>query len=460
MKQSLYSSFIIQISAIVSIMRYSACLILLAFMYQAQPAHAGDMIDLYKLAQKNDPELQGAEYKHKASGETLKQAYSNLLPTLAAEGEYIDTAQDIISSDNTVYAMGETDFTTKTYTLTLTQPILDYATIVRLGQAKAEIRRADMEFELAKQNLILQVAELYLEALSAQDNLAFSKAEQAADEAHFELAEGRYNMGLAPITDLHDAEARMTAVRAETIAAENQLDDALEALREVCGKEIGTLAKLKQEFPLASPDPAEIDAWIQAGLDQNLGIQVQRHAVEVAEREVRRQKSAHWPTLDLIGRHNYRLTDGTLFGGGSEVETTEVLLQANITLFQGGYVCSRVREARQLYKAALQDMEQQKRAVKRQSRAAYLGVKSAISRVKALEQAVGAQQLSLDAKQYGFKSGLYTSLAVLDAERDLYLDKQRLAQARYDYIFNSLRLKQAAGTLCEENLVMVNEWFN
>jgi outer membrane protein len=433
--------------------------LLLFFLIPDRSAPAQDLVDLYRLARKNDPQLQRARYEHAASRETLSQAYSNLLPTLAAQGEYIENAQDIVSSDNAVFEVGKTDYTTKTYTLTLTQPIFHYASIVRVGQANAEIERADAEFEISKQDLMLRVSQLYLEVLSAQDRLAFAQAEQAAVELHFELAKGRHSMGLTPITDLHDAKARLSSVMARRIAAENDLDDSFQALREVCGDLGGKLAGLTGEMPLVGPDPGDVGPWIKGALEQNLGIKVQRQAVEVAKEEIKRQRSGHYPTLDLVGRYNDRDTNGTLFGGGSDVKTTEVLLEANLPIFQGGYVCSRTREASHLYQAVLQDLERQIRAVKRETRAAYLGVKSAISRVEALEQSVVSQRLALEAKQYGFNSGLYTSLAVLDAERDLYLAKQDYAQARYDYILNSMRLKQAVSTLEEEDLVLVNQWF-
>jgi len=459
MNKHVVSHFMGLSRALGSFIRHSAWLTLfLPFMLTGQSAQAEDLMDFYKLAKKQDPKLQASQFEHQASGETLKQAYSNFLPTVTAEGEYIKTKQEIISSDNTVFGSGSTDFPTTAYTLSLNQPVLHYSSIVRLRQAKADIKRSDVEFEKVEQDLILRVAELYLGALSAQDKLAFAQAEQDAVELHFELARGRQSMGLAPITDLLDAKARLATVTANTIEAENVLDDSLQALREVCGELIVKLANLKEKLPLVSPDPEDVDLWIEAALKQNLELEVQRYAVEVAKQEVKRQKSGHYPTLDMVARHNREETEGTLFGGGSDVETQEVILRLSMPIYQGGFVRSRTREAFKLYQAALQDLEQQIRAVKRQTRAAYFGVKSAIQRVEALQQSVASQKLALEAKQDGFRSGLYTSLAVLDAERDFYLAKQEYARARYDYIFNSLRLKQAVGTLAEEDIVMVNKW--
>jgi outer membrane protein len=65
----------------------------------------------------------------------------------------------------------------------------------------------------------------------------------------------------------------------------------------------------------------------------------------------------------------------------------------------------------------------------------------------------------LEAKREGYRSGLYTILAVMDAERDLYRARRDYAVARYDYIMNSLRLKKAVGTLSDGDIASINDWF-
>ena len=101
----------------------------------------------------------------------------------------------------------------------------------------------------------------------------------------------------------------------------------------------------------------------------------------------------------------------------------------------------------------------QTRAVERQTRSAFLGVKTAINRVQALQQSVASNLLALEAKQAGFLSGLYTSLAVLDAERDLYMTKQQYAKARYEYLLNGLKLKKATDTLSGQDVQRFAELF-
>ena len=180
--------------------------------------------------------------------------------------------------------------------------------------------------------------------------------------------------------------------------------------------------------------------------------------MEVAELEVKRQNAAHYPTLDLVSSFDNENTEDSLFGGSSEVETYKIGVQFNLPLYQGGEVASKARSARHEVGIAQQDLVKQSRSVARKTRSAFLGVDSSLKRVDALAQSLDANRLALEAKQEGYMSGLFTSLSVLDAERDLALVSIDHAQARYDYILNSLRLKLAVGTLTEQDLQDLENW--
>ena len=292
-----------------------------------------DLLQIYKLAQENDPTFQREVYRHEASPETLKQAYSEILPTVSADASYQRTRQEINETSVAVYGQDLARYPSKGYNLTLIQPILRYSSFMRILQAKEEVKQADFEFEKAKQDLILRVVEAYIGSLEAKDNLESTRAEEDAIKLHFELAQERYKSGLAPITDFHDAKARFAYIRAQRVKAEDLLDDALEALAELTGQKINNLAKLKfatvkatsnlsktltkteskkeaerhqgeKGMPLMAPDPDDITNWIDAALEQNLEVHIQQQAVLVAEREIERQRGGHWPTLEVVGRVN------------------------------------------------------------------------------------------------------------------------------------------------------------
>jgi len=432
--------------------------LILFFVVPMSSAHAEGILDVYRLAIENDPAYNGARFSHEASKETLNQAWAAFQPTVSAEGKYTNTDQKIVSSDNTVYGQGSASFPTTEYSVSLIQPLFNMSSLSNLFRAKARVKGADMEMEAARQDLIVRVTKAYLGVLAARDKLALAKTEEASVGLHYELASGKYKMGLTPKTDYLDAKARIAEVRANRIATESAQDDALQAIREVTGRQIVSLAALREDLPLKYPEPNDVEAWISEAVKQNPTLEAQRQAVEAARQEYKRQVAGHYPMLNFEAGYTNNETEGTLFGGGSEVETTDILFRLNIPIFEGGIVRSRSREAYNLYLASIQEQERQLRALQKETRAAYYGVADAMARVTALREAVEAQELVVQAKQDGYKSGLFTLLAVLDSQRDLTLVRQDYATARYDYVVNSLRLKKAVGTLAQNDIAIVQGW--
>lgn len=449
-------------------------------------------MEIFHLAKENDPVYQREGFKQEASAEILKQAYADLLPSVTAEGILKRTRQEIEDTEVAVYAEGLARYGSREYTVTLTQPIFKLPFFYRVEQARKQVDRATLVFEASKQELMLRAAEVYMGILEAQDVLGFTKAEEAAINVHFELAQGRYKSGLAPITDFHDAKARLADVTASRVKAENRLDDAFAALKELTGTQVDNLAGLRyasfksgagpvggnrndisqrpapaeegrtdgeeKPLPLLSPDPDDLAKWVESAPEQSLEVAIQRREVEVAEWEVARQRAGHYPVFSVVARLNRDDEGGSLFGGASDISTRDAYLQMSVPLFQGFSIVSKTREALKLQKAEKADLESEIRAAERRTRAAFLGVKSAIQNVEAYRQSVVSNSMALSGKREGFKSGLFPSLAVLDAERDLHRARQEYARAHYDYIINSLKLKKSVATLSTEDLAWVNQW--
>lgn len=436
-------------------MRIAGALCLLAVSSSVQ---AENLMDIYRAAVDADPQLQAASHERDASAEVVTQAWAGYRPTVSLDYDQIQTTQDIISSDNAVFATGATDFPTTTWSLTLSQPVFRYANYVRIGQAKEEVKQADAELAQAKQELLLRVAEGYFGALSAEDDIGFLESERAAALEGLDVAQGREDAKVGRTIDRFDAEARVATVDADFAAADVARRDAYEQLHEMTGVVPSSLAPLAAKIDLVSPDPASDEQWVTQAIENNPAVVVQRHAVEVARREVSRQNAGHFPTVDLVFRNTNQLTEGTLFGGGSEVETQELMFRLNVPIYAGGSVSSKKREAVSRHSAAKSEMTRLVREVRRRTKEAYWNVTNAIKRVHALEKAVEAQEKTLSLRRVAFKARLETAISVLDAERDLLSAKRDLAQAKYDYLLNHLRLKSQVGALSEQDLLRVSGW--
>ena len=323
----------------------------------------------------------------------------------------------------------------------------------QLQVAKAQ---AEFDFQQVQQDLILRSGQAYFDLLDASDSLTFARAEKKAIGQQLNQTRQRFNVGLTAITDVHEAQARYDQSVANEIQADNTLAIAKEALRELMGKAPGALALLSEKMPLAVPEPEDIAAWVQHAQDRNLTLLSTQKAVEAARASISIARGGHVPTLDLIASHDYTDSSGSIF---SEKSTeTSVGVKLNVPLFSGGAVSSATRQATYAHQAALENLEQVRRATERQARNAYLTVVASISSVKALKQALASSSTALEATRAGFEVGTRTAVDVLDSQQALYLARRNYARARYNYIIETFRLKQAAGSLSENDLKQVNRW--
>jgi outer membrane protein len=200
----------------------------------------------------------------------------------------------------------------------------------------------------------------------------------------------------------------------------------------------------------------DVERWAETSLTRNPTVIAATEAAEVAREEVARIRSDHAPTLDLVGSRNRSDADGSVAGTGVRTDTAIVGFQLKLPLLQGGQVLARTREAAYRHDAALQELELHRRNAERTTRASFRDVSGAAARVKSLQQAVISGEIALEAKTQGFRAGLYHTLDVLDATRELFRTKRDYSEARYTYLTAYLRLKQAAGTLSDDVLEQIN----
>ena len=215
------------------------------------------------------------------------------------------------------------------------------------------------------------------------------------------------------------------------------------------------LDHLTDAMPLLTPEPADINAWSDMAVMENLDVLAGIQAVDIARDEIKVQYAGHLPSLDFRAGRSYSESDTA---GDSERTSNSISLQLSLPIYSGGAVSSRVRESRERLDQQLERLEQIRRQVHRETRESFLGVMSGISQIRALEQAVISSEVALEATRAGFEVGTRTAVDVVQSERATFQARRDLARARYDYIINSLNLKKAAGILTVDDIRRINEW--
>jgi len=432
---------------------FTACLV--GSLSIATSLQAENLMDIYNLALDNDPKFRASGALLEANLESSNQSLASLLPSVS--GSYSNSYNKSASGQGATL-ISKNESVGNSLGLTLTQSIYNYSTWVSYDQAQKRAEQAKVQYKANEQDLIVRVAQVYLDVLAAKDYLEFAAAEQKAIKQELEQTKQRYQVGLIAITDVHEAQARFDQSEADRIRAKNRLDNADEALREVTGQYHDNIDKLNKDIPLVSPDPASIDDWVQVARESNLNVVSSNMNVYLARQDIKRNFGAHLPSVSLTASYSDSTSDPSWVDIDTDGHNLSGSIDVKIPIYSGGLTNSRVKEGEALFKKSTYDLESAMRSTVRTTRSSYLGVNASISGIKALQQSVISQESALEATQAGFEVGTRTIVDVLLSTRTLYSARSSLATARYDYILAVLKLKQAAGILSRSDLQEMNKW--
>ncbi|MEP5981759.1 MAG: TolC family outer membrane protein [Marinobacter alexandrii] len=424
----------------------------------AQPALSIDLMETYEKALSYDSGIAAAQASFEAQQAASDVTRSVLLPQLGAFGEanYIDVEGP--NQDNSYRELA--------YGVQLTQPLFRADAWFDYDASQFQTESARADYNLAQQQLILDVATAYFNVLRARDTVITTRAAEAAIQRQYEQAQERFDVGLIAITEVYEARATYDDTRSQRIVAENQLNISQEQVARLTGEFPEEIENLRQNFPLGRPDPMDPSAWEATALDQNWSVQSALYDLNVSEANLKSAKAGHYPTLDLNASYGKTKTDGledpSTFQMQRDGTTTQGVIGVtlNVPLYTGGGTQAGVRQRRSLVTVAEQSLKTVRRDVRVSTRSLFLTVNNNIETASALEQTIVSRRSALDATRAGYEVGTRNIVEVLDAERAYYVAPRDYANSRYDYVINTLQLKQAAGTLSPQDLVALNNWLS
>jgi outer membrane protein len=416
------------------------------------------LIEVYQQALANDPTLASALSANQAAQEVIEQAKALYRPTLNLNAGVNATQTDIrfLTGFNPFRVEGRSNFESYNYGVQARQPIYRKDSLVQIDQSKVQVRQADKQLNLSKQDLMLRVTQAYFDVLLAQDQIELIVAQKAAILSQLEQAKANFEVGTATITDVNEAQARFDLVFAQEIAAVNQYQIAKHAVQAITGRMPEKLATVRVDMVTTSLEQG-LDKWLEVATQNNLNIQIQQDALAISTQEIERLRAGHLPTLDAVASHTNNYANGSANGLGTELKTSTIGLQLEIPLYQGGAVSSRVRQAVLNQQKAQDDIQIARRSAELETQRAYLNLSSSIAQVKAYEQALISSQSQVDSTKLGYEVGVRTSVDVLNAQQQLFSAKRDLLQARYSYLVNIIRLKAISGVVAEPDLADINQ---
>ena len=429
------------------------------------PVKAQNLSETFELALQNDPVLKQAQANQLATNESRPQSIARLLPNVSANGlgssDWLDNKKfrpplndpNALTNPNSDYRGASQSYWSFSYNLKLTQPLFHWDYWVQLSQSDNQIAQAEADYEAVFQKLMVRTAEAYFDVLSAKDTVDLILAEKHSISQQLDQAKQRFEVGLNAITDVYEAQAAFDDAIANEIEAVHNLENKKEALREIIGDNEVKLNSLGPTLPLVKPDPANIAVWSETAETNNFTVISALNKAEYSRKSIEVQRAGHLPQLDMVASYMGSDVNST---SGFRGNTQSVGVQLNVPIFEGGAVNSRTRQASYQYEADKENLIAVKRAVKRQVTDAYNGVVSNISRVEALKTAVTSGESAVEASEVGFEIGTRTMVEVLAEQKKLFRTKRDFLRSRYDYLINSIKLKQASSELTQNDLEQIN----
>ena len=416
-------------------------------------SHAENLLQIYQQARLSNPDLRKSAADRDAAFEKINEARSPLLPQLGLGADYTYSNG---SRDNS--GINSKDATA---TLSLTQTIFDMSKWRALTLQEKTAGIQDVSYQTDQQTLMLDSATAYFNVLSAIDSLSYIESEKKAIYRQLDQTTQRFNVGLVAITDVQNARSQYDQVLADEVTFRNDLDNAVEKLRQVTGNYYPELASLNVER-LQLNKPLPVKTLLKEAESRNLSLLTARLSQDLAREQIRYAQDGHLPTLGLTASTGASKT--TYSGHNTSTQQydnrhlgeSQIGLNFNLPIYSGGSVTSQVKQAQYNFVGASEQLESAHRSVVQNVRSSFNNVNASISSITALKQAVVSSQSSLDAMEAGYQVGTRTIVDVLEATSRLYQAKQNLSQARYSYLINQLNIKSALGTLNESDLATLN----
>ena len=426
-------------------------------------AQADDLLQSYTNARNSDPQFAAAESRQLATREGAVQARAAMLPQITGNATLRRSKTEgpaTFQSDPTQPRVtGDISSTTTSRSLGIdgNQMLYDRSRFTTLKGQQALARASEFQLQSDGLSLITRTSAAYFNVLVQLETLSAAEAAETALKKQFDFASKRLEVGLAPITDVHEARAQFDGARANTILARNALQDAYQALVEITGTPVASLKGLPDNFQPALPEARDVEGWVRTAIAQNPALFAKQAQVESTQANVETARAGHWPTLYLSGGYGSQASWGDrTFSSGAFTSTSptnsegrgpSLGITLSVPIFSGGAIQSRVRQALAQRDVAQDELEQQRRALERSTRNAYQTLVAGISEVEARRLALFSAQSAYEASQVGLEVGTRTVLDVLNNQRTLFSAQQAYAQSKYNFLQSRLLLEQAAGTL-------------
>ena len=318
-----------------------------------------------------------------------------------------------------------------------------------IDKAKIDFEAATQNLALARQNISLHIASLFLQAMYDKEMVSIAKSQLELSTSQLEQSEGQYESGRVPLNEVVRNESLVAADEATLTQNENSYALSLLDLRQAMNLPDSVFLSPVMDIR-DIPRIEEIPALSQI-YDQSVrlhpSIKYAEASLQSSMIALKTAKSAYQPSVHFsagYGNSVYsNLTDPTMNTSGFWEQLRNngneyIGLSISIPIFSGNSVRNNVKLSRLNVSRQELLLSEAQKSLKKEIEQAYYGAMAAYSTLNSAQKALEAAQLSFENEKASMESGRSDIYDYANAKAEVEQAQATLARSKYDYI---LRVK-------------------
>ena len=308
--------------------------------------------------------------------------------------------------------------------------------------AGAATRAAHFAKMSARGEVVQQVANAYLRAIAAASEVDNAKALEQADLIELNNARDRHEAGTVPKIDELRARVQYQTQQQVTIAAQNDYDKFLIALKREIGIDPGQSVTLTDRTPyseIAQQTPEEVRAVAYKNRQDYQNLQNQVKELRSVHNAYRAQRL---PTLSFSG--NYGVQAVTTVGAHGVFTAVGTL---SVPIFREARIRGDIDASQAQLDATRSQLDDLRAHIDQQVRSALLDVSAANRLVEVSRSNVDLATRGLSDVTERVNAGVDSTLPLVTAQASLAQAHTTLVESLYQYNIAKLALARAAGIL-------------
>jgi len=436
------------------------------FLLQAVQLNAASETGLPKLtiseaiqaAVENNPQVSAATSRIESSRAQITQARSGLVPQINFREAYSHTTNPMWAFGTKLNQEAITLQDFNPARLNDPDPIDNFASVLSLNwsvydsgqtwygwqQAKLGSQTAGLALKRVRQQVIAQTVKAYAGLLLSHENETIIRQTLATARSHLKMVQSRYQSGFVVKSDLLRARVHIAALEQQLLQAESGVQVAAAYLNAAMGAPIGNRYELTSDLAAAGKDQASLENWIERALSERPELQQLENIERIARAEIDKSRSARLPSLNLVGNYEWNTENFSEWGDNYSLGAV-----VSVNLFTGHRLSAKIVQAKAELKQVSARKTDLKQGIRVQTRQAFLWAQSARKQIQVAEAAVAQAEEALRIVKNRYDSGLFTILALLDAELALQQARTNHFRSIHDYKVATTDLVLAAGVIDE-----------